>query len=67
MKYQEIIEFNMKYQENSTFCDQVNLAKGARAFHNPFMYWSVICAQGGEQELYGTVPQVLKTEEGARA
>lgn len=67
MKYQEILEFNMKYQEISTSYDKANLVKGARAFHNPFMYQSIIYTQEEEQELYVTVPQVLKTEEGARA
>lgn len=57
----------MKYQEVPTFCDETNLVKGARGFHNPFRYQSIIYTQEGEQELYVTVPRVLETEEGARA
>lgn len=67
MKYQEILEFNMKYQEISTFCDKTNLVRGTRAFHNPFMYQSIIYTQEGELELYVPLPRVLKTEEGVRA
>lgn len=57
----------MKYQEISTFCDEASLAECQSISKSIYVPKHYIYTPEGEQELYVPLPQVLKTEEGARA